>query len=374
MVTPRHPVQLRDDEAGLSLVEVMVAMVVGLILLAGVISVFISSRGGYLDNSAGAQLQENGRFALHFIRNDTRMTGYMGCVTSATTVNFVAPADQLYNFELPVYGFEYNGTDPATATLTAPYVLTENPVAVAISSGWSPASDGSIGINAMPGSDVLVLYTSTGNPVYVTTPTSGGVIALTSSNSFTTGQMAVISSCVSSAVFQVSGVTPGSPGTITTPAAFAAAFQDGSQVLAADAVIYYVGEGVDKEPGLFRVDLSPVGTLGTPEELVPGVENMQVLYGVDATGGALGTPNQYLTAAQVDASNLWNDVLSIQIGMLLRSDLGALPLPAAAQRPIFDVAGSYIEAPQDTRLRRVFTTTIYLRNAPLPTGFATPGG
>ena len=82
-------------------------------------------------------------------------------------------------------------------------------------------------------------------------------------------------------------------------------------------------------------------------------------------GGSLLSPNQYLTAAQVDAGNDWANVLSVQVGLLLRSNTGAVPRPAAA--PVFNLLGTYVQVPIDTRLRRVFTATIYLRNAPLPT-------
>ncbi|MDE2459921.1 MAG: prepilin-type N-terminal cleavage/methylation domain-containing protein, partial [Gammaproteobacteria bacterium] len=66
------------QQSGLSLIELMIAMAVGLILLAGVLSIFISSRQGYSTNSAVATVQENGRFALDFIRDATRQAGYMG--------------------------------------------------------------------------------------------------------------------------------------------------------------------------------------------------------------------------------------------------------------------------------------------------------
>ncbi|MGH8321276.1 MAG: PilW family protein [Gammaproteobacteria bacterium] len=368
-----------NREAGLSLIELMIAMVVGLILLAGVIAIFVSGKRGYGTNSAIAQVQENGRFALDFIRNDTRMTSYMGCTTTARTNNILNPVGQLYGFLLPVYGFEYSNTDPSTATSAAPYVITsETPVAASMGGGnWTPVADATLPVNAIPGSDALLLYTAVGNPVYVTAPTAGGVIPVSDSTGFVPDQLAVITDCLRSTVFQMSATTNTTPGTLTVGSggapgpgnvstSFAVGYEMGAQVLTADAILYYIGQGQDKSPALFRVDVLPNGSINpTPSELVPDVENMQILYGVDTTGGSLSTPNAYLDAAQVDATNNWANVLSVQIGLLVRSNLAAMPQPAAPQT--FNILDTYVTIPADTRLRRVFTATIYVRNAPLPT-------
>ncbi|MGA9851433.1 MAG: PilW family protein [Gammaproteobacteria bacterium] len=365
-----------NSQAGLSLIELMIAMVVGLILLAGVLSVYISSHQNYGINTAIAQVQENGRFTLDFLRNDTRMTSFMGCTTTARTNSLLNPAGQIYNFLLPVYGYEYNGTDPATATSGAPYVITsENPASASLASGsWTPVADGTVPVNAIPGSDVLMLFTAVSNPVYVTAPVTGPVIPVTSSTGFVAGQLAVITDCLRSTVFEVGATTSTAPGTLTLgggapgpgnfQTSFNVGYDAGAQVFGADAIVYYVGLGTDKSPALYRADVLPGGALGTAQELVSGVENMQVLYGVDPAGGA--SPSQYLTAAAVDASGNWGNVLSVQVALLLRSDSGAMPLPAAPQT--FNLLDTYVTVPADTRLRRVFSSTVYLRNAPLPTG------
>ncbi|MGH8402179.1 MAG: PilW family protein, partial [Gammaproteobacteria bacterium] len=345
---------LTNHQAGLSLIELMIAMVVGLVLLAGVLAIFISGKQGSSTNTAIAQVQENGRFALDYIRNDTRMTSYMGCTTTARTNNLLNPVGQLYNFLLPVYGFEYNNTDPSTATAGSPYVIaSETPAAVPMGGGaWTPAADVTLPVNAIPGSDALLLFTATGNPIYVTTPTAGGVIPVTDSIGFVPNQLAVITDCLRSTVFQMSATSNSAPGTLTvgsggapgpgnTSTSFAVGYQVGAQVLTADAILYYVGLGQDKSPALFRVDVLPNGSINpTPSELVPDVENMQILYGVDTTGGSLTTPNAYLDAAQVDATNNWANVLSVQIGLLMRSNLAAMPQPAAPQT--FNILDTYV--------------------------------
>ena len=367
-------------QSGLSLIELMIAMVVGLVLMAGVLSIFISSRSGYGANTAAAQVQEDGRFALDFMRNNVRMTSYMGCATTARSNTILNPVGQLYNFLLPMYGYEYNGTDPATATSAAPYVInSETPAGTALSSGnLTPVGDVTTAAvtNVIPGSDVLALLSASGDPVYLTAPTAGGTIQVTTSTTLAPGQLAVISDCVKSTTFQVGNSDNNTPGILTIGSVapgpgnyqnnFSVGYQSGAQVLAANVLVYYVGKDIDNSPALFQAQLQPDGSIGNPQVMVPGVENMQILYGVDNTGGStLSSPNQYLTAKQVDNTNNWANVLSVQLGLLVRSDTGAMPKPAAAQT--FNVLNTYVTAPLDTRLRHVFTATIYLRNAPLPT-------
>jgi type IV pilus assembly protein PilW len=67
----------RQQQTGLSLVELMVALVLGLVLMTGIIQVFLSSRQTYTANEAMARMQENGRFALEFISRSARNAGYV---------------------------------------------------------------------------------------------------------------------------------------------------------------------------------------------------------------------------------------------------------------------------------------------------------
>ncbi|WP_031340774.1 PilW family protein, partial [Xanthomonas maliensis] len=66
--------------AGISLIEMMIAMVIGLVLMLGVIQVFSASRTASMLAEGNARAQENGRFALDFLQRDIRMAGHFGCV------------------------------------------------------------------------------------------------------------------------------------------------------------------------------------------------------------------------------------------------------------------------------------------------------
>ena len=84
----------RISQRGLTLVEVMVAITISLILLAGVMQIFISSRQTYRVQDGQARMQENGRFAVQFLTNDIRMAGHTGCASrSAPIRDIVAGAN-----------------------------------------------------------------------------------------------------------------------------------------------------------------------------------------------------------------------------------------------------------------------------------------
>ncbi|MGC4010354.1 MAG: prepilin-type N-terminal cleavage/methylation domain-containing protein [Pseudomonas sp.] len=65
-------------QRGLSLIELLVAMALGLLLLAGVIQVVLSSKRSYQSGVALAELQESGRFALEVVAQDLRNAGFTG--------------------------------------------------------------------------------------------------------------------------------------------------------------------------------------------------------------------------------------------------------------------------------------------------------
>jgi type IV pilus assembly protein PilW len=128
--------------------------------------------------------------------------------------------------------------------------------------------------------------------------------------------------------------------------------------------IYYVGKranAASNPPALFRRPLGNDGKAGTPEELIEGVENMQVLYGIDTNGdnevdrGADGKP-VYLSAESVPD---WQQVISVQVALLLASADNVRTEPDTTT---YDLLGVEVKPPADRRLRRILTTTVALRN------------
>jgi type IV pilus assembly protein PilW len=69
-------------QQGMTLVEIMIALLIGLVLLGGIIQIFINTRQTYQVESALSRLQENGRFAMEFLARDIRMADYRECQTA----------------------------------------------------------------------------------------------------------------------------------------------------------------------------------------------------------------------------------------------------------------------------------------------------
>ena len=97
-------------QRGVSMVELMVSITIGLILLAGVMSIFFSSKVTYFANEKTARLQENGRVALDLVLHDMRASGYMGCARSVPFTSMLnTPNSMLWNYAIPLQGYESDG-------------------------------------------------------------------------------------------------------------------------------------------------------------------------------------------------------------------------------------------------------------------------
>jgi len=84
-------VKNKSTQHGVSLVELLIAMTLGLVLLAGMLTVFAGNKQSSELNTALAQIQENARFALSRMSRDMRMAGYQGCLDpNQGTINVVS--------------------------------------------------------------------------------------------------------------------------------------------------------------------------------------------------------------------------------------------------------------------------------------------
>jgi type IV pilus assembly protein PilW len=100
------------------------------------------------------------------------------------------------------------------------------------------------------------------------------------------------------------------------------------------------------------------------EAIAQGVETMQFLYAIDTDGNSV--PNRWVRAS--DVTN-WAQVRAIRIGMVLRGELGSAQTSSTAT--LYPLGKEFSEAlggdalftpPADTRLRKVFSATFFLRN------------
>jgi type IV pilus assembly protein PilW len=333
---------IMSHQRGFSLVELMVALTLSLVLMAGALSVLYSSRLSYRENDRIARLQEAGRTAVELLLRDARPAGYIGCSRPVFGDEFsnglAGGTSLLTNFTDPVAGFEAGASD------------------------WTPALDTGLIPSATAGSDVLVLRsTRQGQPVFRTnTPVVNTATALSVDRSVGTSVPAntpmIISDCQGSAVFMATAFTgAGATATIehiagaNASANLARGFDTGALVMPVQTIIYYVRDASDGSgPALWqRVDGAD------PVELIGGVENLQVLYGVDTDNDLLA--NDYRSAATVTN---WQQVISLSIALLIRSTETGVERDNRVYTLLDGTVGPF----NDRRQRSVFTTTVVLRN------------
>lgn len=352
---------------GFSMVELMVAITLALIVTTGMISVFVGSRTAYQSTAGVGAVADGGRFALDFLQQGIRNAGYLACGTAQRAISILNPgATPLpFTFTQALGGFEANNTGGAGA-----YIVATPPVAPDAALGdWVAGLDAALAGLVVKNADVLVVRETLRNSQasYVTAIIDGdNKFSVNAQGNLAASQIAVISDCAKSAVMQITSPPAGGPPNVVIThnaagfpgnnvSAFPVNFGIGSQVTPVDTIVYYIGQGADGDGALFAYDLN-AGNAFTATELVPDIESMQMLYGVDTNGTQ--TVAEYLTADQVVD---FNTVISVKIAVLAASQPGSMSIPAAA--PTYTLLGNTVTAPRDTRARQVFEITVGVRNS-----------
>jgi type IV pilus assembly protein PilW len=252
----------RARQAGFSLVEMMVAMTLGLLLVVVIGQVFVTAKESYRTTEDLSRLQENARFAAAQMSRVIRMAAFT--------------------------------TDPL-ANRTAVFPLAIAP-AIAGTEGGGTVAD-----------QVTVRYLGSG------AGTADGSILDCQGNPIRADELAVAR--------------------------------------------FYLAAGANGANALFCDNTGTVGPLGMvagPVELASDVENMQILYGEDTDLDA--TANRYLPASGVAS---FDNVVSVRIALLVRS---TNQVAASVNTSTYDLLGTVFDPADDRRLRRMYISTITLRN------------
>lgn len=312
------------------MVELMVALVLGLLLTSGIIAFYLQSKRNTTQDELISRMQENARMAMDVLARDLEMTGFWGKVVDDVNIQKDASlgADPTWTIttDCGPAGWAYNPAPPIRylAGATAATVNTNFPCIA--------ASD---------------LFNSTSTNILAIKHVSGTPSATVPSATVTSGSIYLRSNSVTGTLYRAPATGTLSSGTDWNDWQY-------------QVSVYYIGKDASRSdlPVLYRAYLntsSATPTMATEAGgIAEGIESFRMLFGLDTDND--GVANQYLsnpTTAQQQS------LVSARIYLLVRS---SNPDPSYTNTKSYNLGDSTVSAFNDHYYRRVYTTTVVIRN------------
>lgn len=340
----------RTDQNGVTLVELMVSIAIGMFLTAGLIQIFVSTKTVFYSQQGISRVQEIGRIGIELLTKDVRQAGYFGCLSRTNprifnTLNNSASFYSAFNEDSIIRA--YDSSPPGSSEIT-------------------PAA----------GTQVLVIRSGVGNSVstnqnseptriFVTDTGEGSGACI---SGICPDDIVMVTDCSKARVFQVSALASTGAGSVSLTHLGGAAtpgnsitnwggnsgtaeewFQPGSDVIVVRSVSYFISD-FDGEPALYKQF-----DANTPFVVLEGIENFNLQFGLDADGDSV------VDGAMLDLGDMgagdWSNVAAISIELLVKSTADTTD----NEPDTYTFAGATVTA-ADNRVRRVFSTSIGLRN------------
>lgn len=329
-------------QRGFNLIELMIGMMLGTFILAGVVNLFLSNRQTFQSNQGIFQIQESMRMAFEILSRDLRHTAFTPCGNQNRVANVLnaTPADGNL---LEWVGIR--GVDGNTAI---------TPVTTGTGTGQRIAGTSAVLVQGVQGRDRSVkMHTTTGTPSFT--------LFEDSSTNFAAGDILMVCDFQQATIFQASsttadsisyvvggGLTPGNcqvgmglPGRCSTTPAYIA-YNPNANITRFMSSIWYIGNNGRAEDGgrsLYRVRIGANGSKIT-EEIVAGVSDLQITYHREST-------STWDSASTINTANAWNNVDALSLQMTLTSAKDNISSNSSIN---------------EGRLTRSFTQIIALRN------------
>lgn len=299
-----------DEQHGVTLVELVVSMTIGLFVVGAAATMLLSAKSGYVSQSDSAQILDTGRHAIEILSRTIRQASYLSWDSAEVTTAVEAEG-------AAVYGMDAKSLKTRTEGLSSPVARSIN------------------------GSDVLAVR------------------------------------------FGGSGTGSNGDGSALNCAGFGVGTGAAKDLDHRGWSIFYVAEDATGEPELYCK--YPGEEDWTAQAIARGVESFQVLYGLDMDGDSY--PNMLVNASTINAMGkgeverqaLWKSVVEVKVAVLVR---GTTLVQGETKNRHYDLFGesySAANAAHDkgvriqvselpktamNRSRKVFSSTIWLRNRP----------
>ena len=311
----------KRQQAGLSLIEILVALVIGSLLLLGATSLLINNKRIYQTQDQLGRMQENARFAVQRMFHDISMAGYFGCTGVAGVItnnlkNNLATGGADYDVSHPVEGFDNaTGNNATDKWLPSGRTFSTSPARTC-----APGTDG-ITVRGMSG---MSYYLDSASPITSQTDDVKAVIParMELDQAIEKDDYVMLADCKGADIFQATAVTLDAGNKTLTlehdggdnkTASLHKLYQDYenrdtgttkksvARVARLNVNRYYIAPGSKGGTSLYRNN----------EELVEGVQDMQLLYGIDSATDNNATPDLYVNAAGVGTN--WSKIVSVKI-------------------------------------------------------------
>lgn len=396
---------MRKNFTGFSLIELMIALAIGVFMTLVLLSTYQVNKRDYQQQDQRARLQENLRFALDFIGKDLRQAVNLGCAQGLANIS-VAP-EVTADVERAAI-IQAGGIIAANAASNAGTTIEPVPGTTLVGTGGglrgvnyrntaggslSTSTDYYTAVQATLVPDRLYFMTVISGPYRLTANVAAGAIAVNgivnttgfTSDAATVTRFALVTDCNGGRgdLFQVASIT----GTSITAAATSGFTGLANSYNAATTLIYEIGfvaYDVYFADGTEGIALArrPLDPTDNRQAVTPYIENLQVLYGVDTDNPPDGSPNFYETADVIGTTGNWPNVVSLQVTVVGQAPSIQSGVEPAYQLPQahWDAEGvpnpgklihtkdlnqqlyGHLNGQPNPRTRQVMTATFALRN------------
>lgn len=274
------------SQHGLSLVELMISLTVGLVLVTGITTLIVQQSSSRNELEKSSRQIENGRYAMQILHDDIQLAGFYGEYSPASGVTYTVPAD---------------------------------PCAISTNSGWSNTPTVPVPIYGYAGGAT--------DPTTTPAPTCGGLTnykpntAILVVRRTATATVATAAAVAGTTYLQVSRCSPPATPFVLGTGGFTLLQKNcATPALLRQYLVnvYYISTcdvcGMDTIPTLKMVQAGPAAAPSLPIPLVEGIENMQFDYGVDNTSD--GSPDAYTTSP---AATDWQNIMAVRVNLLARN-------------------------------------------------------
>ncbi|MBV2235440.1 MAG: PilW family protein [Sterolibacterium sp.] len=337
MAAQPHPAHMQ----GFSLVEVMVALTIGLILTLGMVGLMGGNAQNLRLTESLSESQENARMAFELIARDVRQARDTSCgPLDSSSVRKLDPADanpDWWEEWWPLRGFA--GDEDSNA-----------------------ADFGTARGERVDGTEALQLQETEAIALISKFNSATSVLLTSNSPSFTANEAVIVCDLDNASLHTIAAVAG---STLTLAPAVSITDPDNPQFQVARylATTWYIGSNGRADEGgrsLYRARLAPDGTI-VREEILPGIVDMQVRYHnrsdaidnfMDVDDARLNDPGN-LTRTK----NNWDQINAIELTLVSESTQKNVATSDAAANN-----DKGLVSQQDRRLRRTLTHIIALRN------------